>query len=110
MFIDEFDAAVQAKMIDFFTAHKQQIVSDLFRGDGSFSAGWMMVALRSGQTPRWVLRRIDQVIKFYSDGPVTVTRSGNLKIGRITMQRKGGDGGRETAKMLQFKINPALLF
>jgi R.HinP1I restriction endonuclease len=26
------------------------------------------------------------------------------------MQRKGGDGGRETARMLQFKINPALLF
>ncbi|MEQ1762789.1 MAG: hypothetical protein ABL984_06525 [Pyrinomonadaceae bacterium] len=38
-----------------------------------------------------------------------ITRAGNLKIGRITMQRKGGDGGRETAKMLQFKINPALL-
>jgi len=26
------------------------------------------------------------------------------------MQRKGGDSGRETAKMLQFKINPAELF
>ena len=26
------------------------------------------------------------------------------------MQRKGGDGGRKTAQMLQFKINPALLF
>jgi R.HinP1I restriction endonuclease len=26
------------------------------------------------------------------------------------MQRKGGDGGRNTAKMLQFKINPAELF
>ncbi|MBX7261288.1 MAG: hypothetical protein K1X26_06545 [Chitinophagales bacterium] len=26
------------------------------------------------------------------------------------MQRKGGDNGRETAKMLQFKINPAELF
>ncbi|MFN0140424.1 MAG: hypothetical protein ACKVQW_10120 [Pyrinomonadaceae bacterium] len=25
------------------------------------------------------------------------------------MQRKGGDGGRDTAKMLQFKINPGLL-
>jgi hypothetical protein len=25
------------------------------------------------------------------------------------MQRKGGDGGRETAKMLQFKINPVHL-
>ena len=37
-------------------------------------------------------------------------RDGNLRIGRITMQRKGGDAGRATAKMLQFKINPVLLF
>ena len=33
-----------------------------------------------------------------------------LEIGRITMQRKGGDAGRATAKMLQFKINPVQLF
>jgi hypothetical protein len=26
------------------------------------------------------------------------------------MQRKGGDNGRDTAKMLQFKINPVELF
>lgn len=26
------------------------------------------------------------------------------------MQRKGGDRGRDTAKMLQFKINPIELF
>ncbi len=26
------------------------------------------------------------------------------------MQRKGGDGGRDSAKMLQFKINPTQLF
>ena len=26
------------------------------------------------------------------------------------MQRKGGDAGRDTAKMLQFKINPVELF
>jgi hypothetical protein len=26
------------------------------------------------------------------------------------MQRKGGDGGRATAKMLQFKIDPTALF
>ncbi|WP_078214738.1 hypothetical protein [Bacillus mycoides] len=38
-----------------------------------------------------------------------MTRSGSLRIGRITIQRKGGDAGRETARMLQFKINPALL-
>jgi len=35
---------------------------------------------------------------------------GSLKIGRIAMQRKGGDDGRKTAQMVQFKINPAELF
>ena len=34
----------------------------------------------------------------------------SLKIGKIGMQRKGGDGGRDTAKMLQFKVNPVELF
>jgi hypothetical protein len=56
-----------------------------------------------------VLRSIDPTIKYFAEGPVEITRQGNLRIGRITMQRKGGDGGRETARMLQFKINPALL-
>jgi hypothetical protein len=110
MFINEFDAETQKKIVDFFTANKTEIVSDLFKGDGQFSAGWLMVALKSETKPRWVLRSIDYVIKFYSDGPVEITRNGNLKIGRITMQRKGGDGGRDTAKMLQFKINPVLTF
>jgi hypothetical protein len=56
------------------------------------------------------LRTDAYAIKFFSEGNVELTRNGNLKIGRITVQRKGGDGGRESAKMLQFKINPALLF
>ena len=29
-----------------------------------------------------------------------------MQIGKIKLQRKGGDGGRETANQLQFKINP----
>lgn len=110
MFLNEFDPQVRGKVVNFFTANKAEIVSDLFKGDGEFAAGWLMVALKSAEKPRWVLRSIDYVIKFYSEGPVEVTRQGNLKIGRISMQRKGGDGGRETANMLQFKINPALLF
>ena len=110
MYINEFDTETQKKIVDFFTANKTEIVSDLFKGDGQYSAGWLMVALKSESKPRWVLRSIDYVIKFYSEGPVEITRQGNLKIGRITMQRKGGDGGRDTAKMLQFKINPVLHF
>ena len=53
---------------------------------------------------------INIAINHYSDGNVEITARGNLKIGRITMQRKGGDAGRDTAKMLQFKVEPTELF
>lgn len=109
MFLNELSAEQQTRIVEFFRAKKAEIVSDLLRGDGRFSAGWIMVALKTS-APRWVLRDIAFAIKYYSEGDVEITRQGNLKIGRITMQRKGGDGGRETAKMLQFKFNPALLF
>lgn len=49
-------------------------------------------------------------LNHFGNEAVEITKRGNYKIGRITMQRKGGDGGRNTAKMLQFKINPAELF
>lgn len=110
MFLNELSVEQRRAVTDFFTANRTEIVADLFSGDGEFAAGWMMVALKSSAKPRWVLRRIDHVIKFFGEGPVEITRAGNLKIGRITMQRKGGDGGRESAKMLQFKIDPSLLF
>ena len=58
---------------------------------------------------KWILKPINEVINFYS-GNVEFSPQGSLKIGKITMQRKGGDGGRDTAKMLQFKINPCELF
>lgn len=44
------------------------------------------------------------------NGDIRITSQGSLKIGNIGMQRKGGDNGRETAKMLQFKIDPVMLF
>ena len=47
-------------------------MSALFKGEGLYSAGWLMVALKSGTKPRWVLRSIDYVIKFYSDGGTTI--------------------------------------
>ncbi len=109
MYLNELDPASQKAVIDFFTANKTEIVSDLFSGDGSHAAGWMMVAMKATDKTRWVIRTDAEVIDFFADGKVEMTRAGNLKIGRITVQRKGGDGGRETAKQLQFKINPALL-
>jgi hypothetical protein len=110
MYLNELDEALQKKIVEFFAANRTQIVGDLFQGDGSHAAGWIMVALKVSEKPRWVLRRVDYAIKYYGNGPVAITRQGNLKIGRITMQRKGGDNGRDSARMLQFKINPVELF
>ncbi|MCE2498670.1 MAG: hypothetical protein J4F28_06760 [Nitrosopumilaceae archaeon] len=40
----------------------------------------------------------------------SITQRGNLKLGKITIQRKGGDAGQDTAQMLQFKFSPKDLF
>ena len=58
---------------------------------------------------RWVLKPINMVLNHY-DGEVKISPRGSLKIGTITLQRKGGDGGRPTANKLQFKANPLELF
>ncbi len=110
MFLNELEPALLKTVIDFFTANKDEIVSDLFSGDGQHAAGWVMVALRATDKTRWVLRTSADAIRVFGEGKVEITSRGNLKIGHITVQRKGGDGGRESAKMLQFKINPVLLF
>lgn len=110
MFLTELTKEAQAAVVEFFTANKDRIVTDLLRGEGSGQMDLFMVAWKPGRETRWKIVTTDEAIRFFGEGPVEITRSGNLKIGRITMQRKGGDGGRETAKMLQFKMNPSLVF
>lgn len=110
--LNQLEPSMQKKIIDFFTRNKILVVSDILKGREKFPAGWMLVALKSpksnGRT--WVLKPINYVLNHYGNGSVQISPRGSLSIGRITMQRKGGDGGRETAKMLQFKMNPAELF
>lgn len=110
MFLDELDQSDQKAVVDFFTVHRDEIVSDLFAGDGEHAADWMMVTFKATDMPKWGIWPMSEAVRYYGDGDIVVTRAGSLKIGRITMQRKGGDNGRPTAKMLQFKINPAALF
>lgn len=110
MYLDELPRSQRDAIIEFFRAHKDDIVSDLIAGDGDHAANWFMVTQKATNKPRWIIRPTPQVVKFFSEGPVQMTRAGNLKIGRVSMQRKGGDNGRDTAKMLQFKMNPALIF
>ncbi|HMS08601.1 MAG TPA: hypothetical protein PKE66_03880 [Pyrinomonadaceae bacterium] len=110
MFLTELTKDAQTAVVGFFKVNKDRIVADLIRGEGTDRADLFMVAWKPGRETRWKIVKTDEAIRFFGEGPVEMTRSGNLKIGRITMQRKGGDGGRETAKMLQFKMNPSLVF
>jgi len=110
MFFDEMTESDQKKIIDFFTKNKFLVVSDILKGRGKFSAGWMLVALIANGETRWVLKSINHAMNIFSNGEVKITSHGSLKIGKITMQRKGGDAGRPTSNMLQFKINPVELF
>lgn len=110
MFMDEFSNEEQEKILEYFEQNKMLIILDLVKGRGKFAAEWILVAQRLDDTLRWTLKPINIAINHYSDGNIEITARGNLKIGRITMQRKGGDAGRDTAKMLQFKVDPTELF
>jgi len=111
MFLDEMNAKTQGLVIDFFSKNKILIISDILKGNDEFPVNWMLVALKKkNENPKWVLKHINHVLNIFGSGDVRITNKGSLKIGKITMQRKGGDGGREIANMLQFKINPVELF
>ncbi len=111
MFLDEMDTKIQKLIVDFFTKNKLLVVSDILKGSDEFPVGWMMVALKKKKgDPEWALKHINHALNIFGGGDVRITNKGSLKIGKITMQRKGGDAGRETSKMLQFKINPMELF
>lgn len=92
----------------FIMQNKILILNDILKGRGQFASEWFLVILKLENKIEWVLKPINEVINFYG-GEIMFSLQGSLKIGKVTMQRKGGDGGRESAKMLQFKIDPTLL-
>lgn len=110
MFLTEFTDDDQQKILDFFKRNRILIISDILKGRGEFSADWVLVILKINNENKWVLKSINEAMNVFGSGDIRITTQGSLKIGKIGMQRKGGDAGRDTAKMLQFKINPVELF
>ncbi len=111
MLLTEMPKSDQDKIIEFFNKNKILIISDVLKGRDKFAADWMLVILKKdSDSYAWALKDINTVMNLFGQGDVRITKQGGLKIGQIGMQRKGGDAGRESAKMLQFKINPAQLF
>lgn len=109
-FADEFSEKDRNKLLEWLQNNKSLIVSDILKGRGKFSAEWILVAQKTESQARWILKPMNYCLNFFGNGKVLISPRGTFKIGKITMQRKGGDGGRPTANMLQFKINPAELF
>ncbi|MCZ2223485.1 MAG: hypothetical protein LC122_07625 [Chitinophagales bacterium] len=110
MFANEFKEVEKNEILSWLKKNKSLIVSDILKGRGQFAAEWMLVAQKIKCDARWILKPMNFCLNFFGNDEIEITQRGNFKIGKITMQRKGGDAGRNTAKMLQFKINPAELF
>lgn len=110
MFVDEFPEIEQKKLLQFFIDNKMLIISDILKWRWKFSAEWMLVILKNwnDEEMKWALEPMNFVMNFF-DGNVSISPQWSIRIWKITLQRKGWDGGRKTANMLQFKINPALL-
>ncbi len=104
MYINEFPIEQQKRIIDFFKLHKSKVISDILKGNDEFAVSWMLIYQKKENI--WSYLPMTDVLDFYGQGDVMLNRVGGLKIGKVTFQRKGGDGGRPTANMLQFKFNP----
>ena len=108
MFLTELPREEVDYMINYFEQNKYLVVSDILRGRGGFSADWFLVTRKnSAEEVDWILKDINFVCNFYCQGEVVISPRGSLKIGRVTMQRKGGTPDPTS---LQFKINPLELF
>jgi hypothetical protein len=110
MFANEFSEKEQSDILLWLNNNQSLIVSDILKGRGQFAAEWMLVEQKTKLDSRWILKPMNFCMNFFGNDNVEMTERGNFKIGKITMQRKGGDGGRHTANMLRFKLNPAELF
>jgi hypothetical protein len=97
MFANEFSEKEQSQILTWLNQNKSLIVSDILKGRGQFSAEWMLVAQKTNTNSRWILKPMNYCLNFFGNEGIEITKKGNFKIGKIGMQRKGGDGGRTTA-------------
>jgi hypothetical protein len=107
MFLNEMDESKIKDLLTFFSENKTLIFNDVLQGRGALSANWLLVTRKNNDVVDWILKDINFVCNFFAKGNVEVTKRGNLKIGRMTAQRKGGT---PDPKSLQFKLNPLDLF
>ena len=109
-FANEFSDLEQSALLDWLNKNKTLIISDILKGRGQFSAEWILVVHNYNNNIRWLLKPMNFCLNYFGNEKIYISKRGVFKIGKITMQRKGGDAGRKTANMLQFKLDPIELF
>lgn len=107
-YLDELPHEKVEKLLKFMNENKYLIVSDILKGRGMLSAEWFLVTrLNPDGSKDWILKNINEVINFYAQDNAKMNENGNLVIGQLTAQRKGGTPDPTS---LQFKIKPLALF
>lgn len=109
MFLDEMSKIEQERLMQWFRKNQILILNDILKGRGKFAAEWFLVIQRLENQLKYKILAINEAINLFS-GEVIINNKGNLKLGKIGIQRKGGDNGRKSAMMLQFKLNPCEVF
>ena len=89
MYFTEMTLDEQNKILSFFDRNKLMIITDVMKGRGILAAEWVLVAQKISKDSRWILKPMNEVMNYYSEGSVCFSTKGVLKIGKITVQRKG---------------------
>lgn len=116
MYMEEVSEDEREQLRKFLCDNMVMIISDIVRGRGRYAVEWMIVIheynVDGVNQYDDILISINEAINYYV-GDHTVSfpssrRNGTqcgIRIGRVTMQRKGGDGATD----LQFKSDPSKL-
>jgi len=110
-FLHQMSAQTIKNVKRFFSENKMKILKDIFVNDEAIEF-FIVVKRGAGLAYYYVLPTKD-VLDIYSKGDVKITPRGSLLVGRVELQRKGGDhwttrGWVDTsASQLQFKIKPS---
>lgn len=106
---NEFTSEEQQKVINWLTMHKDEIIDALFRGTQPiYAPNFLLVVNKKAPISTSAMTPMTRAISLFGSGEVKVADT-TFRIGKIIMQRKGGDSGGEGAKDLQFKCNWNLL-
>lgn len=110
MNLNEFTESEKNLVVEWFEKNRFLVFTDVFRGRGKYSVEWVMTAQKYDGIMRWTIKNINDLMN-YLEGEVSISAKGVLYIGsNLSMQRKGGDRGRRSANMLQFKSDPVKFF